>query len=619
MLLPQNTRQNSRVSIGKKIQSKDFFLYLIRQFYKFNHLPVSSKGEVFNIGYTTPHNQLKFIEWFMNNWVNWMDKQLDKLQHGTDAYADILGYRGFNFPEFKYVVSGRVSDEALNQHRVFEYLFLTNQIEREFFTVSNTDDELKLLESYHAAIYESIDLEIPVLQKFFSTKIPLFFSSKSLKKHCYILGRTGSGKSELIKFMFYELQRRSQKTWNKTLMLIEPHGDLSLEVLAFKLNSSTKKDRDRIIYLDPFIRDTARQIFGEDIFKEDYTFVLNPFDYEGNENKEINYLTQELSSAFFEVLKNDSTTQMDALIEACVETLIRKKDADITHLKSFMDDDENEELLKFGVTIPNPERRKMMKKIKEDSKLRPTKSSIYYRLQSLIGDSEFRRLLVGKSTINLQKEMDSGKVIICNLSKAKMGQKTAPVFGKLLMALIQGYATKRQDLPKNKRKETYCFVDEFQNYTTPSIETILAENRKYSLYMILANQVIGQNMDTEMRRIILGNTALKLAGKNEQDSLKIMSENMGNLTPKDFEKLPQYSFYVNNQENKSNHIQTVRVPDFLVKYKPPFYMPKRELKELFLWLVHKSGYYKKVEKDIPLSGNSNSNTQQNIYDPKFDE
>jgi hypothetical protein len=73
-----------------------------------------------------------------------------------------------------------------------------------------------------------------------------------------------------------------------------------------------------------------------------------------------------------------------------------------------------------------------------------------------------------------------------------------------------------------------------------------------------------------------------------------MSEQMGNLRPNDFEKLPKYAFYCYNKQNKKSGFQTVRVPDFLVKQQQPFYMNKEELKKLFLWLVYESGYYKKV-------------------------
>ncbi|MEM8528597.1 MAG: hypothetical protein AAGG68_28420 [Bacteroidota bacterium] len=201
--------------------------------------------------------------------------------------------------------------------------------------------------------------------------------------------QSGSSKTELLKLMVYDLIKRSQKYLNRSIIILEPHGNFAQEIFAFSLHKGEHKKR--LVYLDPYLRDTAREMLGYDLLKADYTFAINPFDLFGKySDRAINYLTQELSSAFFEVLKSESTTQMDALTEACVETLLRAKNTSIADLKRFMDNEENEDLLKLMDKIPNDERQKMAEKIRTDNRLSGTKSGIYYRLQTLIGDSEFR-------------------------------------------------------------------------------------------------------------------------------------------------------------------------------------------------------------------------------------
>lgn len=575
---------------------KRFLENLKKEYYRFAGLPFPEKNKenIVNFGYLYPSDNPRFVVHIMDKWVDWKNRKLNKLSEGTNTYADVFGTRGFTYDEFKFVLSGKVKMDGFSRYRIFDYLYLTDQTDRDFFMVSNTDDEELVLHSYVKAILKSVELEIPLLNKLFNATIPLYLDTDSLKRHLYLLAQSGAGKSELLKVLWYDLQRRSQKSRNKTLLLIEPHADMCLEVLQFSLNKNPKYF-DRIVYLDPFIRQTAKQLFGYDLLKADYTFVINPFDnISGYSNQEINWMTQELSSAFFSILKSSETTQMEALIEACVEVLLRKENTSIVDLKRFMDNEENQDLIEYGLTIPNPERQKMMRKIEKDRKLSPTQSGIYYRLQSLIGDSEFKRLLLGKSTVNLEKAMNEGKVIIFNLAKAELGKKAAPAFSKLLLSFIQGIVSKRNATTKDNRIETFCFLDEFQNYTTPSIENIMAESRKYGLHMVLSHQVYGQQMDTDMRRIVTGNTALKMAGDNGADSIKLMSEQMGNLKPTDFEKLPKYSFFTYSKQNKQAGVQTIRVPDFLVKQQAPFYMNKEQLKKLFLWLVNDSGYYKKM-------------------------
>lgn len=584
-----NPRPNGKLSK----QDEHTVKKLIKLFYTFMELPYKKDAEVIHMGYIQAIDIPQFIVFLMEKWVAGKERQLARLTSGTDEYADLFGQRGFTLSEFKLIISSSISEEAFDRHQVYNYLYLNDQDEREYFKTLHSDDEQTILENYIQVLNKSVQLEIPILAFFFNYKIPVYFPIKSLKKHSHLLAQSGSGKSELIKLLFYDLQRRSCKKRNKTLISIEPAGDLSIELLRFVLNKGDYKKR--LVYLDPFIRQTAKSIFKEDILGADYTFVINPFELGSTSRHQINYMTQELSGAFFEIVKSEESTQMLAIIQSCVETLLWKGNSSIADLKRFMDDEDNEDLIALGKQLKNIERKKLMQSFGTNKRIASTKSGIYFRLLNLIGEPAFRKVLVGKSTVNLEKEINKGSVIICNLSKARMGKDVAPAFGKLLVALIQGYVRKRQDIPKEFRKETFCIIDEFQNFVTESIDEIMAESRKYGLHMFLSHQVLGQNMTTQMKRIISGNTAIKMAGDNEPDSLESMAKQMGSLTAKDFDRLKPYSFYVYNKFNKKAGAIPVRVPDFLVKQQRPFYMSKKELKEVFLYLVHESGYYKKVE------------------------
>ncbi len=599
---------------------------LKKSFYNMTTLRGREEEEGVLAGFMYTIENLGFIVNFMKEWVLWKDGVLDRIPEGTKEYADEFSKRGFTYTEFRLITSGSIKEENYKRYRVFQYLYLYDKDDKEFFTIEHSDEDIPQIDRYIQAISKWVELEIPVLKSFFfTTKMPLYFPIKHYKKHAYILSQSGSGKSELIKLMFYDFERLSRHNNSKSLVLIEPHGDLAQEVLMFAFN---KKHKERVVYLDPFIRETAISLLGEDILGADYTFVINPFDLKRKTEKEIGYMTGKLSSAFFEIINSDETFQMEAIIEACVETLLRRKDSTIADLKRFMEDEENDDLVEIGKTIPNIERSKLMRnRFKSDGKIRTTKGSIYYRLQKLLGNAQFRRLLVGQSTVDLEKELNSGKIIICNVSKGRL-DSAANSFGKLIVALILGYVTKRQDIPKKLRKETFLFIDEFQNYVSPSIEEVMAETRKYALHVTLAHQVMGQNMTADMKRVIAGNTAFKIAGENEPESLAWMAKQMKNMDASKFEKLPEYSFYVNNKFNKKAGTYMFRVPDFLVDVKPPYYMSKADLKELFLYLVHESGYYRKVvpEESTPSAPIRTENTpiqkrteKSGIYQPDFKE
>ena len=87
---------------------------------------------------------------------------------------------------------------------------------------------------------------------------------------------------------------------------------------------------------------------------------MNPFELSSQSEFTINYMVQELSSAFMEIVKSETSDQMDSILEACIETLLRKGDSDISELKRFMDDLENNDLVELGRKIPNIERRSVM-------------------------------------------------------------------------------------------------------------------------------------------------------------------------------------------------------------------------------------------------------------------
>jgi len=618
-----NQQPNNNVLVFiQSLHTEGFQEHCVAQYYKFTGLP-SDGSKSINVGYVHLFENIKFLIFFMENWTNFIDEKLLAFKEGTDDYADIMGLRGFTLSEFKLVLSSKLNEEFFGRHKVFDYLFLTDSADRDFFSVANVDDEDEVFDSYARAIRSAINLEITPLKFFFSKKVPLYYPISSFKRGTYMVGQSGSGKSTLLKLLIYDLQRRSQKYRNRSIVLIEPSGDLCLEVVSFALNR--KEYWKRMVYLNPFLRQTAIDIFGYDLLGAEYTFSINPFQVRKNiTDQEINYLTEELGSAIFQIAANEPTAQMEVVIEACVETLLRREGSDISDLKKMVNEAENEEYLTMMETIPNEERSKMAERMRNDKNLRSSLRGVFYRLQKILGNSDFKRLLTGKNTVNIEKFINDGRCIIFDVSKTKLGKNASPAFGKLMLSLIQGYAKKRQDIPVEKRKETFVIADEFQNYTVDSVHEIAEESRKFALHLMLSQQYIGQGMDNDMKRSITSNTALKIASDNDADSLKFMSENMGNLSPKNFEKLPPYSFYVYDKHNKKAGIQMVRVPDFLVDLESKFYQTREELEEYFLWLANDSGYYRKVENkprgsSVEESPLPTSSLSKDIYNPEFDD
>lgn len=229
------------------------------------------------------------------------------------------------------------------------------------------------------------------------------YPKKALKKHVYNVGQSGSGKSENQKPVIYDLERRSRKKRNISIGVLEPHGDLAQEVLFFRLHQ--KKYRNRLVYINP----TINKLLGID---EIYSPVINPFDISSTDEDTIDAFAQENTNAFKEMLKGSRSgdyglsRNMDAVIKPCVATLLRKGDSDLKELKRFMGKN-NKDLIQLGKKSPDPEHREFFENGFTNEQFNITKNSLYIKLQSLLNSPVFRRLVVGKSTIDLQHAFNS--------------------------------------------------------------------------------------------------------------------------------------------------------------------------------------------------------------------
>ncbi len=151
-----------------------------------------------------------------------------------------------------------------------------------------------------------------------------------------------------------------------------------------------------------------------------------------------------------------------------------------------------------------------------------------------------------KSTINFDDIMDSGKILLCNVSKGKIGEDNSAVFGALVMTKIQLAALKRARQKSADRRDFYLYVDEFQNFATPSFAQILSEARKYRLNAILAHQTTSQLEDKSLVHVTLANTGTVICFRtaNPEDERLILPQFIRYVQPGEIDNLPSFHFYI---------------------------------------------------------------------------
>ena len=152
----------------------------------------------------------------------------------------------------------------------------------------------------------------------------------------------------------------------------------------------------------------------------------------------------------------------------------------------------------------------------------------------------YRILSQPKSSFKLRQVMDEGKILLVNLAKGKIGEDTSALLGSLLLARLGLAALSRADRPEAERRDFFLYLDEFQNFTTLSLATILSESRKYRLNVTLAHQHLAQ-LEPAIREAVLGNAGTLITFRiGAQDSELLVPEFAPTFTTTDLVNLPNY-------------------------------------------------------------------------------
>ena len=323
---------------------------------------------------------------------------------------------------------------------------------------------------------------------FRGTKTEIRIGRDDRRRHLYIIGQTGTGKSTFIE----EMAKQDAKN-KEGMCIIDPHGDLIDHVME----SIPKERAEDVIYFDP--ADTERP-FGlnmmeyDEKYPEQKTFVINElisiFD-------KLYDLKQTGGPMFEQYMRNAMLLVMDSpeLGSTLMEVPRVFRDPDFRKAKL--------ERCKDMTVVDFWE--KEAEKAGGDASMENIAPYINSKLTTFISNDMMRPIIAQqKSTINFRQVMDEGKILLVNLSKGKIGEINSKLLGLIVVGKLLMSALSRVDIPESQRRDFYLYIDEFQNFTTDSISQILAEARKYKLALTIAHQFIGQ-LSEEISKAVFGN------------------------------------------------------------------------------------------------------------------
>ncbi len=313
---------------------------------------------------------------------------------------------------------------------------------------------------------------------------PVYISKKDRERHIYIIGKTGTGKTELLRDMILQDIRAG-----RGVCLIDPH-DLAEDILAY----IPPQRAEDVIYFDPSMTERPMGLnLLEAHTEEQKHFVCSSI---------INlmyklydpYKTGIIGPRFEHAIRNAMLTVMSEPGNTFVEVV-----------RCLTDSRFVQELLP---KIQDPiVRRYWTDQIAQTADFHKSEVLDYIvsKFGRFVTDKTMRNIIgQSESSFNFRQVMDEGKILIINLSKGKIGEENSSFLGLVLVPKILIGAMSRADIPEEQRRDFYLYVDEFQNFATPDFAQILSEARKYHLNLCVANQFIGQ-VDEEIKNAVFGN------------------------------------------------------------------------------------------------------------------
>jgi len=377
------------------------------------------------------------------------------------------------------------------------------------------------------------------------------------RRHQYIIGKTGTGKSTMIANMAINDMRNGEG-----LAVIDPHGDLC-EIILDYIPSSRIND---VAYLDP-----------SDI---QYPFRLNPLELTqgskaasdaGEAGKQFNQYAAEMVasgivSIFHKLYYYSWGPRLEYMLRNTLLTLTQIPNSTLNDVLRMLSDQKfrTETLTKLDDRVLKNfwenEFEKMSDKLQSEAI-----SPILNKIGQFVTSPLIRNIIDHpKSTVDFAKLMDEKKIILANLSQGKLGEDNAALMGAMFITKMQLAAMSRVMQAEEERQDFYLYVDEFQNFATRSFLKILSEARKYRLNLILANQYVGQ-IDEDVKKAIFGNVGSLVSFLVGAQDAKALSFEFGKkYEDTDFVSLDNYQILlkmaIDGRTSSPFYAQTLPLP-----------------------------------------------------------
>lgn len=333
-------------------------------------------------------------------------------------------------------------------------------------------------------------------------------------RHFYVIGQTGTGKSSILQVMIRQDLREG-----RGLCVIDPHGSLIEDIMPF----IPRERADDVVYFNP--GDLERPL------------GLNLLEADTDEERD--WVALEAMNIMIKLFDEEifGPRIQDYFRNGCLTLMADPEGGALTDVvRLFTDDDYSREKVKH---VKNPIVKSFWEHQMAKTGAREKQEMIPYfaaKFGQFVTNGMMRNIIgQARSAFNFSDVMNNKKILLMNLSKGETGEVNSKLLGLIIVAKIQMAAMRRQKHSKEDRQDFFLYIDEFQNYVTDSIESILSEARKYRLGLIIAHQYLAQlegntakkgSKQVSLKDAIFGNVGSIMAYKIGAQDAEFMAKEM---------------------------------------------------------------------------------------------
>ena len=363
------------------------------------------------------------------------------------------------------------------------------------------------------------------------TSTDIGLTAAERERHVYIIGGTGNGKTTMLQHAIVEDMQNG-----KGLAVVDPHGDMA-ETILRHVPEDRMKD---VIYFNP-----------DDLL---YPIGLNLLEIKPGLTgtdllREKDLITESVISVFRKIFSDDDTGghRIEYVLRNTIQTALTVEGATLFTIFNLLNDPKYRK--KITSKLDNPDLVNFWKneigKAGEFQRIKMVQGITSKIGRFLFSASAKQILEQPKSTIDFDEILDTGKILICNVSKGLLGEDTSELFGITILAKLQLASLRRARIKQTERQPFYLYVDEFQNFATDSFVQMLSEARKYKLFMLMAEQSTSQQKDQQMVSIILANvgTVICFRTGNPQDEQLLLPLFAPYIGVGEIANLPSFNYF----------------------------------------------------------------------------